>query len=120
MIHVTCRLTAKNRDQLWNPTLGNRVWATFIFFTDTTQIAELDVRYWLLRIIEKHVTNVRATELRAVSTVKVQKVKWTIEHAYEKYQLTIMKTYKRDDQNLFKSIKTTYDKIVASKTEVVI
>ena len=29
MIHVICRLTAKNRDQLWNPTLGNRVWATF-------------------------------------------------------------------------------------------
>ena len=29
MIHATCRLTAKNWDQLWNPTLGNRVWATF-------------------------------------------------------------------------------------------
>ena len=31
MIHVTCRLTAKNRDQLRNITLGNRVglWATF-------------------------------------------------------------------------------------------
>jgi len=29
--HVTCRLTAKNRDQLRNPTLGNRVWATFTF-----------------------------------------------------------------------------------------
>ena len=27
---VTCRLTAKNRDQLRNPTLGNRVWATFL------------------------------------------------------------------------------------------
>ena len=27
MTHVTCRLTAKNRDQLRNPTLGNRVWA---------------------------------------------------------------------------------------------
>ena len=27
MTHVTCRLTAKNRDQLQNPTLGNRVWA---------------------------------------------------------------------------------------------
>jgi len=27
MIHVTCMLTAKNRDQLRNPTLGNRVWA---------------------------------------------------------------------------------------------
>ena len=25
------RLTAKNWDQLWNPTLGNRVWATFTF-----------------------------------------------------------------------------------------
>ena len=31
MTHVTCRPTAKNRDQLWNPTLGNRVWATFTF-----------------------------------------------------------------------------------------
>jgi len=30
MIHVTCKLTAKNRDQLRNPTLGNRVWATFL------------------------------------------------------------------------------------------
>ena len=29
MTHVTCRLTAKNLDQLRNPTLGNRVWATF-------------------------------------------------------------------------------------------
>ena len=29
MIHVTCRLTAKNRDQLRNPTLGNRARATF-------------------------------------------------------------------------------------------
>ena len=28
---VTCRLTAKNRDQLRNPTLGNRVWASFTF-----------------------------------------------------------------------------------------
>ena len=32
MTHVTCRLTAKNRDQLRNTTLGNRVWATFTFF----------------------------------------------------------------------------------------
>ena len=27
--YVTCRLTAKNWDQLQNPTLGNRVWAIF-------------------------------------------------------------------------------------------
>ena len=32
MIHVTCRLTATNRDELRNPALGNRVWATFTFF----------------------------------------------------------------------------------------
>jgi len=28
MTHITCRLTAKNRDQLRNPTLGNRVRAS--------------------------------------------------------------------------------------------
>ena len=33
MTHVICRLTAKNRDQLRNPTLGSRVRATFTVFT---------------------------------------------------------------------------------------
>ena len=33
MTHVTCRLTAKNRDQLRNPTLGNRVRSTVTSFT---------------------------------------------------------------------------------------
>ena len=33
MTHVTCRLTAKNRDQHRNPTLGNRVWAIPLPFT---------------------------------------------------------------------------------------
>jgi len=33
--HVTCRLTAKNRDQLRNLTLVNRVWATFTFLPFT-------------------------------------------------------------------------------------
>ena len=32
MTHVTCRLTDKNRDQFWNRTLGNRVWATFFSY----------------------------------------------------------------------------------------
>jgi len=32
MTHVTCRLTAKNRDHLRNHTLGDRVWATFTFY----------------------------------------------------------------------------------------
>jgi len=29
MTHFACRLTAENRDQLRNPTLDDRVWATF-------------------------------------------------------------------------------------------
>ena len=32
MTHITCRLTAKNRDQLRNPMIGNWVWVTFTFF----------------------------------------------------------------------------------------
>jgi len=31
MTRITCRLTAKDRDQLRNPTLGNQVWTTFTF-----------------------------------------------------------------------------------------
>jgi len=38
MIYVTCRLTAKNRDQLWNPTLGNRVSAAFFIITRVSNV----------------------------------------------------------------------------------
>jgi len=38
MTHVTCRLTAKNRDQLRNSTLGSRVWATFTFLLLVLQV----------------------------------------------------------------------------------
>ena len=37
MTHITCRLTAKNEDQLLNPTLCYRVWASFTF-KDTKHI----------------------------------------------------------------------------------
>jgi len=37
MTHVTCRLTAKNRDQLRNPTLCNRVWAINICLQALTE-----------------------------------------------------------------------------------
>ena len=36
MTHINCRETAKNRDQLRNPTLGNRVWTTFTCRRDET------------------------------------------------------------------------------------
>jgi len=32
MTYITCRLAAKNQDQLRNPTLCNRVWATILHF----------------------------------------------------------------------------------------
>ena len=32
MTHATCRLTAKNRDQLRNPTRSSQVWAAFTFY----------------------------------------------------------------------------------------
>jgi len=44
MTHVTCRLAAKNRDQLRNPTLGNRVRATFTFFT-SRRVKRVPVKY---------------------------------------------------------------------------
>jgi len=45
MTHVTCRLTAKNRDQLGNPTLGNRVWAAFTpLVTEDSGVAACDFR----------------------------------------------------------------------------
>ena len=38
MTHVTCRLTAKNRDRLRNPTLGSRVLATFTFLASLCEL----------------------------------------------------------------------------------
>jgi len=50
MTHVTCMLTAKNRDQLRNPTLGNRVWATFfallLIGANNTQIIFITRALW--------------------------------------------------------------------------
>ena len=43
MTHVTCRLTAKNRDWLRNLTLGNRVWATFLCVVNTCAVRAV---YW--------------------------------------------------------------------------
>ena len=50
MTHVTCRLTAKNRDELRNPTLGNQVWAAFSFFIPCQSEASIGV---LLRSVVK-------------------------------------------------------------------
>jgi len=51
MTHITCRLTAKNRDQrrvnqLRNPALGNRVWVTFTFMCCTCDPSEVSTWGW--------------------------------------------------------------------------
>jgi len=48
MTHVNCRLTGKNRDQLRNPTLGNRVWATFTILAAILEGTWLLPAYWSL------------------------------------------------------------------------
>jgi len=52
MTHVTCRLTAKNRDQLRNPTIGNRVglWAAFTFYSDDGHAQRYDLYFVLVRL----------------------------------------------------------------------
>ena len=44
MTHVTCRLTAKNRDQLRIPALGNRVWATSFYLQQRLSVAGTSVQ----------------------------------------------------------------------------
>ena len=68
MTHVTCRLTAKNRDQLQNhPTLSNRVWATFTFFT-CSYSALCDVEWAVKRVCVRACVCVRDVDF-AVSLV---------------------------------------------------
>jgi len=55
MTHITCRLTAKNWDQLRNPTLGNRVWATFTFFSRTSESEALEFAAGVLKLLAKDV-----------------------------------------------------------------
>ena len=40
MTQITCRLTAKNLDQLRNPKLCNRVWATFTFYLKVDKVTQ--------------------------------------------------------------------------------
>ena len=48
MTHATCRLTAKNRDQLRlrNPTPDNRLWATFTFIPTKWRSYRHGHRFW--------------------------------------------------------------------------
>ena len=62
---VTCRLTAKTGDQLRNPTLGNRVWATFTFVQTALYIA-----YWLDCVCRRVLTRSRWLPSSLVSVLR--------------------------------------------------
>ena len=49
MTHVTCRLTATIRDQLRNPVLSNRVWASFTLSIITTIIIDNNITISVFR-----------------------------------------------------------------------
>jgi len=60
MTHVTCRLTAKNWDQPRNPTLCNRVRATFTFYlwVETIRILRAEAAgRWATLMYISYVTN---------------------------------------------------------------
>ena len=71
MTHITCRLTAKNRYQLQNPTLSNRVWATFTFFMSYTAV-------WAKSVI----CNIVADGLSAFVYTKLSSV-WKTVYAHD-------------------------------------
>jgi len=63
MTHVTCRLTAKNWDQLRDPTFGNRVWAAYTFYPARSLddlVVPREVHCWAIH-------RVTVTKFRSVS-----------------------------------------------------
>ena len=73
MIHVTCMLTAENRDQLRNHTLGNRVWATFTF---------LNKKSYFKDALGLQVYNVRTRGLKVIKTMLI-KIKVSFQTAFD-------------------------------------
>jgi len=66
MTHVTSRLTAKDRDQLRNPTLGNRTWDIFTVcrLQCTDSVANLHCTEVVLRQPEALLLNVGPLPLK--------------------------------------------------------
>ena len=65
MTRVTCRLTAKNRDQLRNPALGNQVWAIFLrSILDTRD----DTEIWLTT--DRHIFAVMGSAVKFLRFVR--------------------------------------------------
>ena len=77
MTSVTCRLTAKYRDQLRNPTLGNQVWATF-FLLLLHPLNDLFSRTAWVRQYRKGKSSLDLNEARDVGVLGCSGISWTI------------------------------------------
>ena len=92
MTRVTCRLTAKNRDQLRNPTLGNRVWATFTFFAISKKSAEYLNKTVTVYILH-HTSKILQTRKKSVFSMLFLKtftdVKFTVDMTVHSKQLLL-------------------------------
>ena len=86
MTHVTCRLTAKNRDQLRNPTLGNRVYGLPLPFYFTN-------RNNCCRIADKSLTAAAATAAAAHRPLERQTDRQRPRHAVCSNSLHLCYTY---------------------------
>jgi len=70
---VTCMLTAKNRDQLRNPTLGNRVWASFTFLSAVKKRRAVSLRHLSCLLLQNSYTGyLRGSSKRLLKQSRVQ------------------------------------------------
>jgi len=77
MTQVTCRLTAENRDQLQNRTLGNRVRATFTFLQRTNDGDDAKVTDISHKQRHKHVAvSRRSAQADLALTIVCQSCPW--------------------------------------------
>ena len=77
MTQVTCRLTAENRDQLQNRTLGNRVRATFTFLQRTNDGDDAKVTEISHKPRHKHVAvSRRSAQADLALTIVCQSCPW--------------------------------------------
>jgi len=76
MTHVTCGLTVENRDQLRNPTHGNRVWATStlqIGLVVNGRVVKRNIKSrlsWLMLLVTVNIKRARCLRTRVAAIEK--------------------------------------------------
>jgi len=95
MTHITCRLTAKNRDQLRNATLGNRVWASFFTYVEKGVVRGKRIRS-VSRLAAKRATIWHCRRL----SLRVYLLSLSFFRVFGKKWVAVRNLYKGDGQRL--------------------